>query len=440
MSQEAAERSVAAWYLVDKRAALESALVQARDFTAVRGLAGMWERAQALNAEGKREWLYYELGPYEQTQDVLGHAPNPGDAAVIARYEEAMVTATAKREASRSLQELAGKLRGGAGVDEAIEALRAIQGRLEARGGTNAKDFHELAGDVAKRWLGGLEEKDIPTIPMPWRTLQRELGGWRRGKVHIILAVTSGHKTTMAREAAVSAAEKGYRGLYFVLDDRAEDVVQRTLAAKVPGLTVKMLATGIRTVEEQSAHSGTYERDLTDRELVEVVHGMGQVADRDPPLPLRFVDGKKLKLREVLGLCRREAARGLDLVVVDYVQLVQPDEWRTPERQHYQEVAYAMQELAETLDVAVLLPAQTTQEGNKRFKEGKKLGLGDIRGSVAWSQDAYGVLILDGPRPSNPNHITVMVKKWKQARKGIEVTLRVDGSKDTMRDLEGTTP
>ena len=96
---------------------------------------------------------------------------------------------------------------------------------------------------------------------------------------------------------------------------------------------------------------------------------------------------------------RLKAEHGLDLLIVDYLQLMQPG---TPRRdgnrvQEVSEISRGLKALARELKIPVIALSQLSRESERMG--GREPRLSDLRESGAIEQDADLVMLLSRPRP-----------------------------------------
>lgn len=140
-------------------------------------------------------------------------------------------------------------------------------------------------------------------------------------------------------------------------------------------------------------------------------------------MPLRVVDTGKLTIGRLAMIVRRHvrrmAAKGdkLELVVVDYLQLLSPDQ---PTRSPYEavsQISMGLKQIAKDNGVAVMALAQLSREVERRAD--KRPQLSDLRDSGQIEQDADVVLFLVRDeyylRQSEPEKNSPERYEWEQA-------------------------
>ncbi len=205
----------------------------------------------------------------------------------------------------------------------------------------------------------------------PWPEVDDELaGGLFGGRFYVIGARPGDGKSIAAHQIAEYAASLGHPALVFSAEMSADEVTGRVVSS---GAQVE-----IRDINRRELDSYSWQR------VVEYV-------DRAKEFPLSIVDKPDLSMAYIKAVCRNQQRRsGLDVVVIDYLQLLAGDRGLTRERQ-VAEISRACKILAKELDVAVVVPAQLNRESARR---GGEPAIVDLRESGAIEQDADLVMLL----------------------------------------------
>lgn len=250
--------------------------------------------------------------------------------------------------------------RGRDGVDQ-IHAAIALANLIESFG-------HEQTG-VGQDAIPGLDELLGPLLP----------------KQLVILASRPGMgKTATALSYAIAAAEKGHGVLFVSLEMSARELAGRIAADMCFG------DAGENAVPFHAINKGR----LNDWQHREVLRAQQRLLS----LPLEVVDTAGLKTGRLASIVRRNARRfeamgkKLELVVVDYLQLLRPDVRAPKLYEAITEVSVALKTLAKENALAVLALAQLSRETERRGD--KRPVLSDLRDSGQLEQDADAVLFL----------------------------------------------
>src|SRR5205807_7880130 len=124
---------------------------------------------------------------------------------------------------------------------------------------------------------------------------------------------------------------------------------------------------------------------------------------------------------------RLKRLKGLRLVVIDYLQLIDPDDRRESRQEQVAGISRRLKFLARELKVPVLALAQVNRSSEDRQDHRPRLS--DLRESGAIEQDADTVLLLHRPELFEPGQndgiVEVIVAKQRNGPTG-EIQLRYD--------------
>ena len=213
-------------------------------------------------------------------------------------------------------------------------------------------------------------------VPTGFYDLDKVLGGLQRSDLLIIAGRPGSGKTGFMISVAKNAAQiHKKRVAVFSLEMSNEQLVQRLMAQE----------TGI---DSQRLRLG----DVRDDEWPLFVEAASALGDA----PIFLDDTPALTPLQLQAKCRRlDQEYGLDLIIVDYLQLMQ-SEGRNENR--VQEVSYIsrhLKQLARELKVPVLAGAQLSRAVEQR--ENKRPILSDLRESGSLEQDADIVMFIHRP-------------------------------------------
>jgi len=217
-------------------------------------------------------------------------------------------------------------------------------------------------------------------IPTGYAALDTLLGGWHRSDLVVIGARPSMGKTAFVLGSALSAAQAGYKVGLFSLEMSRLQIGLRLHGMGAP-LDLHALKTG----------------SLTPQGWWRFAEATQQLAG----LPMWINDVADLTMERLAGQARQlQASHGLDLLVVDYLQLLHVPE-RENRQQSVAEASRRLKVLAKELNVPVLVLSQLSRacEGRKD----KRPMLADLRESGAIEQDADVALFIYRDEVYNPD-------------------------------------
>ena len=234
-------------------------------------------------------------------------------------------------------------------------------------------------------------------LPTGFRDLDQLLGGLQRSDLLIFAGRPGMGKTSFLLSVALNAAKVGARIAIFTMEMGADQIVQRFVAMET-GINTQKLRTG----------------QLTPQEYSRFVHSAGNLGN----LPVFIDDTPSMTPVQMRTKCRRvQHEYGLDLVIVDYLQLMNGG--GTFENNRVQEISYIsrmMKEMARELNVPVFSAAQLSRAVEQR--QDKHPQLSDLRESGSLEQDADIVAFLYrevvyNEATENPNKAEVIIAKHR---------------------------
>ncbi len=129
-------------------------------------------------------------------------------------------------------------------------------------------------------------------------------------------------------------------------------------------------------------------------------------------------------LRIAANARRLKLRHGLKLVVIDYLQLIEPDNRRDPRQEQVAQISRRLKFLARELNIPVMSLAQVNRSSEDRQDHRPRLS--DLRESGSIEQDADTVMLLHRPELHEPGQhegvIEVIIAKQRNGPTG-EVTL-----------------
>lgn len=260
------------------------------------------------------------------------------------------------------------------------EAERLIFQVTNKRVASNFREIQELLKVSFEQLEDLFERKEhITGVHSGFDSLDRLLAGMHGGDLIILAARPSVGKTALALNIAVGAAMHGTSVAAFSLEMSSEQLVQRVLCAE-SRINLQDVRTGY--LQESDWHA---------------VHtAMGKLAKLD----FWVDDTPSISILEVRAKARRQLRdKESGLIIIDYLQLMQPQNRRTENRQvEIAEISRGLKILAKELNVPVLALSQLSRAVEQRA--GKRPQLSDLRESGAIEQDADIVMFLD--RNTNP--------------------------------------
>ncbi len=205
--------------------------------------------------------------------------------------------------------------------------------------------------------------------------LDKALTGMHGGELILIGARPSMGKTTLAINIATNAARTGKRVAVFSLEMPREQIMMRILCSEA-------------RVDMQQVRSGT----LKDKDWDRLCMALPSVAG----FPMHIDDTAGVSPAQVRSRCRRLMMdKGLDLIVIDYLQLMSADGRNENRQLEVSEISRSLKAIALELKVPVIACAQLSRANTQRSD--KRPMLSDLRDSGSIEQDADVVMFLHRP-------------------------------------------
>jgi len=229
--------------------------------------------------------------------------------------------------------------------------------------------YHQLE----KRYA---EKKAITGVPTGFSDLDEITSGLQRNDLVVIAGRPSMGKTAFAMNLARNAAmeTEGAKAVaVFSLEMSCQQIALRMLASEAR-VNMKLLRTGRFSAEDWrklAAHSGALAES-----------------------PIFVDDTPAISVLELRSKCRRlkREAGGLDLVIIDYLQLMSGRADAERREQEISEITRSLKGLAKELDVPVIALSQLNRSLESRAD--KRPMMSDLRESGAIEQDADVIMFI----------------------------------------------
>lgn len=211
-------------------------------------------------------------------------------------------------------------------------------------------------------------------VPSAIEDLNRITGGYRYGNLYLFAGRPGMGKTVFGINEAMNAVRKGYRTRVVSAEMTAVELTMRMLANE-SGIKNKMIRNG-------------------NLEYVEIDR-LKEASERMKQWPL-IIDDETINLTEIILNCRADYnTRGLDLIVVDYIQRISHSLKGRTRDEEVGEMAKAFKNLAKELKIPIILLAQLSRRVEDR--RSKRPEIADLRESGQLEQEADVIGLLFRP-------------------------------------------
>jgi len=244
------------------------------------------------------------------------------------------------------------------------------------------------------------------------RDLDNKMGGLQKSDLIILAGRPGMGKTSLATNIAYNVA-RAWRG-----DVQADGTIETVNGGRVGFFSLEMsaeqLATRILSEQTEISSSRIRRGEITQADF-EVIKDKSIEIQH---LPLYIDETGGLSIAQLAARARRlKRQRGLDLLVIDYIQLLQGSTRRSAENrvQEVTEITTSLKALAKELQIPIIALSQLSRQVENR--DDKRPQLSDLRESGSIEQDADVVMFVyreeyylsnKEPRPGTDEHI-----KWQ---------------------------
>jgi replicative DNA helicase len=247
-----------------------------------------------------------------------------------------------------------------------------------------------LIGDVAEEIVARVvrREDELDGIKMGFPELDEAFGGLGAGSFYILAARPSLGKSAFTLQVAANVAKQGNPVLY-VSPEMTEDQLARRLLSSESGVSYKK-------IPKPSTMSQSEVR------AIEEAH------EKIRLMPLVLDDTSKTTLADVRFKAQRMKSKGgLDLLIVDYLQLLCEGD---DSKEAVTIVSKGLKALAKDLEIPVWAVSQMSR--SSEYRDSKRPTLTDLRGSGHLEQDADAVSFLWFPTKAK-DRIEVFIEKHR---------------------------
>lgn len=256
-------------------------------------------------------------------------------------------------------------------LSEAEQRIMDISNRRTSSGFIPIRD---VLMDVFERVeLLSQQRGGITGIPSGFVDLDRMTSGFQRSDLIIVAARPSVGKTAFALNIAQNVGVRGKETVaIFSLEMGAAQLVQRMISAE-------------GNIEAGKLRNG----DLSSEDWEKLSMAIGALSEAN----IYIDDSPSVTVADIRAKCRRlKREKGLGLIVIDYLQLIQGRGRGDNRQQEVSEISRTLKQIARELDVPVIALSQLSRSVEQR--QDKRPMLSDLRESGSIEQDADIVAFL----------------------------------------------
>jgi replicative DNA helicase len=278
-------------------------------------------------------------------------------------YTNQLREAKARRIAIGASKSLLASLTSEDAQNAATEAMEAIKRAISAP--SRSKSGEQSASEFIKQWKKDFESTElIPGMATGFAEIDEISGGMRAGELWIVCAKSTRGKSVMMIQIAAEAIQRGETVAIFSLE---------MMAGVVTGRLVSVMGSVEYGAITQPKTSNKIHRAGIKRGLDDITASKVWIDDT-PNQTMGHIEDECQRIRDITG--------GLDLIVIDYMQIVKGEKQRGETReQEVARISMAGKQMAKKFGVPVLSASQLN-------------GAGEVRESKSLEQDADTLLFI----------------------------------------------
>ena len=283
------------------------------------------------------------------------------------------------------------------------QAEQRIFNILQQQEAGNKIELREILLDTFDRITERLANRGtISGLSTGFRDLDEKTNGFHPAELIILAARPSMGKTAFVLNLAEAMADRSQAGVVlFSLEQSSFELAERLLCIR-------------GRIDMHKLRKGELDEDERDK-LLRVSHELSE-------LPIFIDDQPGRNMAQIGAICRRLKRRSdIRVIIIDYLQLIEPEDKRAPREQQIAQITRRLKFLAKELQVPVVALAQLNR--GVELREDKRPKLADLRESGAIEQDADIVMFLHRPEmydpADHPGEAEVVVAKHRNGPTGI---------------------
>lgn len=262
-------------------------------------------------------------------------------------------------------------------VDDIVDSAEQSIFQIAER--PNRKAFQSI-GSVIPTTIKNIEEtaatkKSVLGVPSGFMDLDRRIGGFRPGQLIVLAARPSMGKTSLALNIASNASVRYEKKIgIFTMEMESDELLMRMLSS-ASEVSMDNMLKGYGMNEKKILRIAGAAEVLSEKQIYIDDNGSNTILD---------VRAKTRRLKAEL--------KGLDLIIIDYMQLMSLKRNRENRQQEISEISRSLKVLAKELSVPIIALSQLNRSLENR--DDKRPKLADLRESGAIEQDADIVIFI----------------------------------------------
>jgi replicative DNA helicase len=399
-----------------------------RIYEALRGIYAKGEPVDLITAVEtmKRQGSLEEVGGPLYLRDLVEEVPTPASAGHYAKIVAQTALLRRLISASADIMEMAY-----AAPEDPENVADQAEQRIYDVARREDRDEVAILRDLVDQAMLDLEsiqnrDSAYTGLPTGFRDLDDLTSGLQPGNLIVVAARPGVGKSSLAMNMATNVSVTGRSVAVFSLEMSRFEIGMRVLCAeaRVPWDRIRNKRVGPQDWQN-------------------VVHA----AERLHAAPLNIVDSGNVNIVDIRAKARRmrTSRSGLDLIIVDYLQLMTSPNQRRPDnrQQEVAEISRSLKLLAKELGIPVVALSQLNR--NPESRADKRPQLSDLRESGAIEQDSDLVMFIhrDDNDPEHKRESELIIAKHRNGPTG-SIKLHFEPSltqfRNAARDTVATAP
>ncbi len=251
--------------------------------------------------------------------------------------------------------------------------------------------------------------------------LDNVLSGLQKSDLIVLAARPSLGKSSLAMNIALNSAMESKTPVGIFSLEMSKDQIVDRLIASISNINLWKIRTG---------------KGLKDEDFESIQHALGSLSE----VPIYIDDASSSNIIQMRAMCRRlQAEHGLGLIIVDYLQLMEPRNSSAGTVQQITEISRSLKGLARELNVPVLALSQLSRAVEQRIPPIPRLS--DLRESGSIEQDSDVVLFIYREKKYNQEasdtsgEAKIIIAKHRNGPTG-NVNLYFDEERASFRNLD----
>ena len=352
-------------------------------------VAEILKKRKSLESVGGRAYLGMLTAAVISTANTIQYAKIIEEKAIL----RSLIQASSETvEDGYSAEKNAGEI-----LEEAEQRVFSISQKRQRKGVSHIGEV--LAKNINTIQMLTEKKGELRGLSTGFTALDNLTSGLQKADLIILAARPSMGKTAFALNIATNAAKAGGKALIFSLEMSEELLSERILSTEA-------------LVEIKKMREGT----IDDEEWTKITDAVIRLDKLD----IMIDDTPGISALEIKNKCKRvKMEKGLDLVVIDYLQLMTFEGRAESRQQEISALTRYLKQLAREIDCPIIVLSQLSRAVESRKGDEKKPVLSDLRESGSIEQDADIVMFLyredyyKKEESTRPNECDVIIAKHR---------------------------